>query len=248
MRVRVKFTKTGSMKYIGHLDVMRFFQKVIRRAGLDAAYSEGFSPHMLMSFAQPLSVGVTSTGEYFDLDLKSASSSEEMMARMNRQMPDECRVTGIVQIPEDKANKCMSLVAAADYRIVFSPDGDEWEQVRAGLEDFLRQEEIPVVKKTKKNETVMDIRPLIYDWEIRENELDLRLSCGSVNNVKPQLVMQAFLNARACAAPAVPFAVHRQELLAETKNGFAPLGDLGRVIPPGLTDLPTERGEECGIS
>ena len=120
MRVRIKFTKTGNMKYIGHLDVMRFFQKVLRRAGLDVAYSEGFSPHMLMSFAQPLGVGVTSEGEYFDLDLKSAVSSEEMVRRINAQMPADFSVTKIVQIPEDKASKCMTLVAAADYVISFA--------------------------------------------------------------------------------------------------------------------------------
>ena len=56
------------MKYIGHLDMMRFFQKAIRRAGIDVAYSEGFSPHMIMSFAYPLGVGMTSSGEYFDLE------------------------------------------------------------------------------------------------------------------------------------------------------------------------------------
>ena len=54
MRVRVKFAKTGAMKFIGHLDVMRYFQKALRRAGMVVAVSEGFSPHMIMSFAAPL--------------------------------------------------------------------------------------------------------------------------------------------------------------------------------------------------
>ena len=76
MKVRVKFEKTGPMKYIGHLDMMRFFQKAIRRAGIDVAYSEGFSPHMIMSFAYPLGVGMTSSGEYFDLE-KTKRSMEE---------------------------------------------------------------------------------------------------------------------------------------------------------------------------
>ena len=51
MKVRIKFAKQGAMKFIGHLDIMRYFQKAVKRAGLDAAYSEGFSPHMIMSFA-----------------------------------------------------------------------------------------------------------------------------------------------------------------------------------------------------
>ncbi len=53
MKIRIKFKKTGIMRYIGHLDVMRYFQKVNRRAGVDIAYSAGFSPHQLMSVASP---------------------------------------------------------------------------------------------------------------------------------------------------------------------------------------------------
>lgn len=67
----MRFTKTGSLKFIGHLDCMRFFQKAIRRAGLDVAYSGGFSPHQIMSFASPLSVGTTSDGEYLDVEFWS---------------------------------------------------------------------------------------------------------------------------------------------------------------------------------
>ena len=66
MKVRIKFTKEGPMKFVGHLDTMRYFQKAIRRAELPIAFSGGYSPHMIMSFAAPLGVGVTSTGEYFD--------------------------------------------------------------------------------------------------------------------------------------------------------------------------------------
>ena len=92
MKVRVKFAKEGAMKFIGHLDIMRYFQKAVKRAGLDAAFSEGYSPHMIMSFASPLGVGITSTGEYFDLELKSASSSEEMVKRLNDAMVEGLRI------------------------------------------------------------------------------------------------------------------------------------------------------------
>ena len=57
MKVRIKFAKEGMMKFIGHLDIMRYFQKAIRRAELPIAYSGGFSPHMILSFAAPLGVG-----------------------------------------------------------------------------------------------------------------------------------------------------------------------------------------------
>lgn len=69
MKARIKFRKYGVMKFIGHLDIMRFFQKVMRRADIPIAFTGGYSPHMIMSFANPLGVGLTSDGEYFDIEL-----------------------------------------------------------------------------------------------------------------------------------------------------------------------------------
>ena len=92
MKVRVKFAKQGAMKFIGHLDIMRYFQKAVRRAGIDVAYSEGFSPHMIMSFAAPLGVGVTSTAEYFDMEIQTPMSSKEAVKRLNDTMAEGMEV------------------------------------------------------------------------------------------------------------------------------------------------------------
>jgi len=117
MRLRIKFSKTGPMRYISHLDIMRFFQKALKRADADVSMSEGFSPHMLMSFALPLSLGMESVGEYFDVDVNSCSSTEKLMEDLNRQMCEGCRIFSVKNIPQDKANKCMTQVAAADYSV-----------------------------------------------------------------------------------------------------------------------------------
>ena len=84
MKVRIKFAKYGAMKFIGHLDMMRFFQKAVRRADIDVKYSEGFSPHQIMSFAAPLGVGIESCGEYMDLEVLSMSSVEDGCAVLRR--------------------------------------------------------------------------------------------------------------------------------------------------------------------
>ena len=73
MKIRIKFRKYGTMKFIGHLDVMRYFQKAIRRADVDVCYSGGFSPHQIMSFAAPLGVGITSRGEYVATSMSTYS-------------------------------------------------------------------------------------------------------------------------------------------------------------------------------
>lgn len=88
MKVRIKFAKTGHMKFVGHLDTMRYFQKAVRRAGLPIAFSGGYSPHMIMSFAAPLGVGTTSLGEYFDMELTETVPTKEIENRLNAVMVD----------------------------------------------------------------------------------------------------------------------------------------------------------------
>ena len=80
------------MRFIGHLDMMRYFQKAFRRSGIDIQYSQGFSPHQLISFAAPLGVGLTSTGEYMDIVMGECPSSEELVQCINEQMVEGVRI------------------------------------------------------------------------------------------------------------------------------------------------------------
>ena len=89
MKIRIKFQKQGTVRFIGHLDVMRYFQKVMRRAEVDIRYSEGFSPHQIMSFASPLSVGLISHAEYVDIDVNSSGNSNGMVRRLNEKGSDQ---------------------------------------------------------------------------------------------------------------------------------------------------------------
>lgn len=74
MKVRIKFAKYGSMKFIGHLDLMRYFQKVFRMSGIDVKLSQGYSKHQIMSFASPLGIGMTTEGDYMDVELEDKAS------------------------------------------------------------------------------------------------------------------------------------------------------------------------------
>ena len=230
MRIRIKYSKTGILKYIGHLDTMRFFQKALRRAGFNVVYSEGFNPHMVMSFALPLGVGVTSEGEYFDLDVKTADSSEVMTEKLNKQMPDGMRILNVVKIGEDKASKCMTQVAGADYELAFENMEMlcvDWKNL---FEEFMGKSEIFVVKKTKKNENTIDIRPLIYSYDIKDGGICFRLSAGSVNNLKPQLVMNAFCEDAGLDHSILKYRIHRKNLLLEKEGKLYPLDHLGEQI------------------
>ncbi len=249
MRVRVKFTKNGNMKYIGHLDVMRYFQKVLRRADIDVSFSGGYSPHMIMSFAAPLGVGTTSSGEYFDLDLQSACSGQEMMDRMNAQMHEGMTIVGIRQISENKKEKGMTLVAAADYTLSVDLSEQTEETVQdclasaSGIEEqteaFLAQEEINVWRETKQTKAVVNIRPWIYSFSCEKNQEGLpvfrmRVSQGSVNNLKPGLVAQAFAEFTGFRIPEGTLRIHREDVFAnlgsETHRKLVSLGKLGEEI------------------
>ena len=222
------------MKFIGHLDIMRYFQKAIRRAEIPIAFTSGYSPHMIMSFANPLGVGLTSDGEYFDIELTESIASKEAVRRLNEQMVDGMEIVSFVQIPDDKKSKGMSIVAGADY-LSSVKNGSLPEDLAEKLEAFYAQNEICVVKKTKKSEKEVDIRPMIYKLECRDGKIYMRVAAGSVQNLKPELVTEAFVRYLGMDAEEVTFTHHRLETFAESENTestmiLVPLDALGTEI------------------
>ena len=234
MKIRIKFAKEGAMKFIGHLDIMRYFQRAIRRAGIDVAYSEGFSPHMIMSFANPLGVGLTSEAEYFDLVIHTAYPSQELIDRLNAVMVEGMRVLNVVQVPEEKASKAMSLVAAADYLVRFRYPETLPTDWREKFSTFMEQPSVTVTKKTKKGEKEIDIRPLVYGWHFEEDGIFLQVSSGSSDNLRPELVVEAFAKAYDLPLNEFSLLIHRKEVYADLGDGkehvFRPLDALGKTI------------------
>lgn len=197
IKVRIKFSKHGIMRYIGHLDIMRYFQKVFRRAEIDIAYSGGFSPHQIMSFAAPLGVGLESEGEYLDAELYSLESTEGLIEIMNAQMSEGMKVLSAVVLP-DKSENAMASVAAAGYYILFrdgfSPAGG-WQRE---IDAFLEKEHIFVTKQTKKNTLEIDLKPSVYELKQSSYQgkecLYLLVNASSSGNIKPAMVMEALCN------------------------------------------------------
>ena len=235
MKVRIKFTKEGPMKFVGHLDTMRYFQKAIRRAELPIAFSGGYSPHMIMSFAAPLGVGVTSTGEYFDMELTTTLPTDEISQRLNSQMVEGIHVLSARQVEDGKASKAMSLVAAADYLVEFRPGKAPADGWQTKINEFLKQPEILVTKETKKGEKQVDIRPFIYKMNLQDNNLIfLSLASASANYTKPDAVIAAFVNWLGEKLPEFACMIRRLEVYAdlgnEKKHKFVSLESLGEEI------------------
>ena len=233
MKARIKFRKYGALRFIGHLDVMRFFQKLMRRADIPIAFTGGYSPHMIMSFASPLGIGLTSDGEYLDIELTAPVDSQKAVKRMNEECVEGIEVLSILQIQDEKKMTGMTILAAADY-LVSVKRGTLPENWKERFSDFMGQKEIRVIKQTKRSEREVDIRPLIYRWEIRGESVLLRLAAGSSENLKPDLVMETFLSESTVPEESVPFAYHRLEMYADMgeagKRNLVSLESLGQEM------------------
>ncbi len=225
MKVRIKFAKYGVMKYIGHLDIMRYFQKCMRKADVDIAYSTGFSPHQIMSFASPLGVGVESRGEYFDIELNSGNA-EYVKERLNAVMVPGMEIISVVKLPDGVKN-AMASIAAASYT-VFPKDGYEHEnQCTDKIEDFLLQESIVITKQTKKNEIEFDLKPHIFSFEFDKEAYRMLVDASSAGNIKPLAVIEEYGKFCGVDISLDHYQIVRNEIFTESEGKLMSLESLG---------------------
>lgn len=234
MKLRIKFAKYGALKFIGHLDVLRFFQKAIRRANIDIAYTGGFSPHQIMSFAAPLGVGLESEGEYMDIEVNSITTSQDMLNALNQQMVDGIRVLEVKLLPENAGN-AMASVAAASYSIRFRPGYKPAFDYAKALTAFYAQPEITVTKKTKRSEATFDMKPYIYECCIAEygTSINLTVDASSSGNIKPSLVINALYQQNNAELDEIALLITRKETymnISEDENArdLVPLSYIGK--------------------
>lgn len=232
MKLRIKFSKTGPMIFIGHLDIMRFFQKAMRRAEVDISYSTGFSPHQIMSFAAPLGVGLHSNGEYLDIGVDSLTSAKDVKDALNRVMVDGIHIESVKLLPDNVEN-AMASVAAAKYTLRFregyEPDFDLFGQI----DDYLAQKEIFAIKETKKGQKELDLKPHIYafTYDANKKECYLFVDASSAGNIKPVFVMENLYHFCGQEAGEFDFIVTREDTYTNTGTAdapcFVPLDEIG---------------------
>ena len=197
MKVRVRFTKEGNLRYLGHLDIMRYFQKAIRRADIDIAYSQGFNPHQILSFASPLGLGMTSEGEYFDAEFNSSEDSEIMLNKLNAVMVPGICCTSYKVIPDGNKYNAMASLYAASYELSLydsvTCDIEKSGCVNELWNTFLSQNEIIITKQTKKNLVDVDIKQMMINCDYADGTFSLFLNAGSAQSLKPITVIDSFL-------------------------------------------------------
>ena len=251
----MRLAKYGPMKFIGHLELMRFLQKCIRRTDIDIRYSDGITPRMIMSTAMPLGLGLTSSGEYVDIEIGTPVSREHALEQLRPLMPEGLEILDFRQIGETvlqggganarKPEKAMSVVAAAEYRVRFRESYAVPENWREILRSFVGQEEIIWTKETKKGFRTLDMKPLIYSFSCEDNEIHMCVCSRVGENLRPeQIIGEAFRrNGIELAEDALQ--IHREDLLAERGEETETEQKEGGEVCAG--HLPEDDGTACGV-
>lgn len=189
MRVIAEYEKLGSAAWISHLDLQRTIGRALRRARISVAYSQGFNPHPLLSFATALSVGCPSQCEVMDVHLLEDAdpSPEDFISAMNAALPEGIRILRACLVDES-APAPMAIATAAVYTVVTSLAPE-------AAAKFLSQAEILATKRSKKGLRTVDIAPMIYhaDAEPWQDGTRLRLTLRQDNALalNPTLLLQA---------------------------------------------------------
>lgn len=214
MRLRLKFKKEGPIRFVGHLDLMRTMQKTFRRAELPIAYSEGFSPHQIFSFAAALAVGVSSEAEYMDLSLTEEKDVQWVIDAVNHVAPAGIKIIEGVVI-QSKEPKAMACLAAASYDIKqLQPIITE-----TMIENLMASEEILVQKKTKKGKiNTIDLKPGVLSIQLIEGVIKMVIATGSQMNVKPEMLLTYMIEQASLTYERGNFHFHRTELYHMTDS------------------------------
>lgn len=175
----LRYKRGESIKYVSHLDFVRVFGRAFRRAELPIAYSEGFNPHPLLTFALPLSVGYTSECEMMEFVMEKELETEEIKERLQKAMPAGIEIAEVY-----KGKTRMKKLDNALY--IVKP-----ENLPNGVEAFLSLDNILIEKKTKSGIKEADIKGDIKNIKIKDDCIEMLLSAGSRANLKPEVVINA---------------------------------------------------------
>ncbi len=192
--VRLRFSKTGRLKYISHLDINRAMSRAFKRAEIPLWYTEGFNPHPYMSFSLPLSLGVESLCESVDIRLIDSIDNADIKSRMNAVLPSDLKIVDVYDNFRDNSE-----IVYSDY--VYKFQFADNEEALGKISDLLSGEEITALKKGKQGRRKVlketNIKPFIdrYNISIRDDIiiLNIRLLAGGEKNLNPSLLFDTII-------------------------------------------------------
>lgn len=222
-RYVIKLKKMGNTKYISHLDTMRTLHRAIRRAGLPLSYSKGFNPHPSISFASPLSVGIESFAEYIDIEFDSILDNNEILEKINLNMPIGLEVLKVIPINK-KMPTCMAATYASRYEIRLKCS--QSNKIEEAVSNIINAKEIIKIKKTKSGEKSINIREMIFDLNIKNIEenhftLECVILTSNSGSLSPEVIADVFKESVAFGVPIIK----RTEMYTKVKNDLVPLDE-----------------------
>lgn len=210
----IKYTRGDAVKYISHLDFVRMFHRAVRRSGLHMVFSGGFNPHPIMTVAMPLSVGVTSDGEYMKIAFEDGHgyTEEGIKDRLNGALPAGFTVLAVQRVEGKELD--FTKLDRADYIVEALLE----QECTVDVEAFLQNRQLLVMKKSKSGVKEADIRPHIYQMQLLKQDgrtivLSMRLAAGNAYNLKPDTVLDA-MGKYIDGFNSAFFMVHRKAILA----------------------------------
>jgi radical SAM-linked protein len=209
-RLRLKFSRGEELKYISHLDLMRLWDRALRRAAMPMAYSQGFNPHSHISLAAPLPIGVTSGGELMDIFLERRVLPQVFIKAVSAKLPQGVEVMEVREVWH-RLPSLQSQVRYAEYRVEVESDRG-LKEVQLAIRSLLERKQLPWQHKRDKEIRRYDLRALVRDiwledWRGAECTLGMRLCHDSRGAGRPEQVPKAL------GFTQRPRAIHRTKLI-----------------------------------
>lgn len=182
-----KFIKDESLKFISHLDLLRAFERAIRRSNMPVCYSQGYNPRQRLSFALPLAVGLKSIAEYGEIILSKNIQTEEIKMKINENLPRSLFIEDVVKVSFNFPT-IMSKISHAEYKIIFENNFNKDK-----ITTLLNQDIISYKKRTKNKEQEINLKDYIYKIKMNGNTIEICLKSGSQGHIKPTEFIEACL-------------------------------------------------------
>jgi radical SAM-linked protein len=190
MRARITFTKQGALRYTGHLDLHRLWERAMRRADLPLSYSQGFHPQPKISLASALPLGFSSLGEVLDVRFNAEIPTEEIATRLKDNLPLDIRVTKVESVDE-REPALQTQVLSAEYNVHLTEPVVGSDLTRK-VEELITSKTLPRERRGK----FYDLRPLIEKLEVITEangnvQLQMKLSAREGATGRPEEVLNA---------------------------------------------------------
>lgn len=224
-KILVKYTKKDRLKFISHLELLKVMERALRRANIPLKFTQGFNPHPIISFAAPLSVGVSSEGEYFTIEVNKKIDLKEFVKKLNSELPNGIKFL-MAKYIDPKSKSLMSIVEYSTYVVKCETMRQySLKEVNDIIEKFLSKKEIIYKKEGKRNKIkYINIKNLIKDIivlsvEDKDIYLKIILSTGSKGNLKPEVLMDKLVETENIELNLEELRVHRLELFMSNRDG-----------------------------